>query len=66
MGASSGIGAELALRLAAKGYAVAVSARRRERLEAMAGSNARLHPYPLDAGDRSATAETCAQILADF
>jgi short-subunit dehydrogenase len=54
-GASDGIGAELARRLAAKGVEVGISARREEKLHALAdeiraaGGKARV--YPLDVGD---------------
>lgn len=66
VGASSGIGAELARRLADAGFAVAISARREERLKALAEDYPGLHPYPLDAGDAAATARTCKKIVADL
>ncbi len=63
-GASSGIGRQVALDLAAQGYRVAVSARRADELEAMAaacsGPGAIL-PYALDLTDRTAVAATVAQ-----
>lgn len=67
-GASSGIGRQVALDLAAQGYRVAVSARRGDELAAMAavqsGPGAIL-PYPLDLTDREAVAETVARMIAD-
>jgi NAD(P)-dependent dehydrogenase (short-subunit alcohol dehydrogenase family) len=66
VGASSGIGAELARQIAAEGYIVAISARRAERLRAMARTHPALHPYPLDIGDAEAAAAACARILADL
>lgn len=67
-GASSGIGRQVALDLAALGYRVAVSARRGEELDAMAarytGPGAIL-PYPLDLTDREAVAATVAGMIAE-
>ena len=51
-GASSGIGAELASELLRRGGRVAISARRREGLEAV--SQGKMHVEPLDITDRSA------------
>lgn len=58
-GASTGIGREVALQLAARGVTVAVSARSAEKLENM-GPN--IKPYPLDVTDATAVAKTIAQI----
>ena len=65
-GASSGIGRALALRLAAEGWRVAISARSADELVAVANSAAPLagdrYPYPVDVTDRCAVAETVARI----
>ena len=62
-GASTGIGREVALQLAARGVTVAVSARSAEKLEGM-GEN--IKPYPLDVTDAAAVAKTIAQIEAEL
>ena len=58
-GASSGIGAELARAFAARGYALALTARRHERLEGLGEEIRQAHgvpvePIALDLGDREA------------
>ncbi len=63
-GASTGIGRELALMLAARGIDVAISARSGGKLAELAASNARLHPYSLDVTDAAATRETARRIEA--
>ncbi len=52
-GASTGIGRELALKLAANGVRVAVSARTADKLEALAHANANIVPIPLDVTARA-------------
>ena len=53
-GASSGIGFELALRLAAGGCAVAASARSADKLDQLAKQNPLITPFPLDVRDADA------------
>ena len=62
-GASSGIGRELALRLARDGAKVAASARRREELDKLAAElPGRIASYPVDVVDAAALALVCAEI----
>ena len=61
-GASTGIGREVALQLAARGVRVAVSARSAEKLE---GMGALIHAYPLDVTDPKAVRDTIAKIEAN-
>jgi NADP-dependent 3-hydroxy acid dehydrogenase YdfG len=65
-GASSGIGAALARRLAGDGAVVAASARRAEELEGLArrvaAETGRIAAYPVDVTDRGAVALTWARI----
>lgn len=63
-GASSGIGEALCLGLAQEGWTVAVSARRAERLAALAeaGAGGRIHPYPLDVTDEAAVRGVVAAV----
>ena len=67
-GASSGIGASTARQLAAAGYRVVLTARRKDRIEALAEEiNAAGHAataYPLDVTDRAAV-HACAQEVTD-
>lgn len=68
-GASSGIGAELARVFAARGYPLIVTARRHERLEALAGEIQKAHGVPveimaLDLEDREAP-QDLAEMLRD-
>ncbi len=66
VGASSGIGAELARQLTVEGFEVAISARRAERLRAMAEAMPSLHPYPLDVGDAAAAEAVCARVIEEL
>lgn len=65
-GASSGIGAELALRLAERGVTVAVSARSSDKLTELAARNANIKPYPLDVTDAEACSAAFAAIERDL
>ncbi|MBU2709875.1 SDR family NAD(P)-dependent oxidoreductase [Zooshikella harenae] len=66
VGASSGIGRSLALKLAAQGANVAVSARNAEALSELQGlaesMSGNIHAFPLDATDR----HTCHQVLVEI
>lgn len=61
-GASSGIGRELALRLAREGSFVAVSARSADKLAELAAANPLIRAFPLDVADGPATEATVAAI----
>jgi short-subunit dehydrogenase len=62
-GASTGIGREMALQLAARGVTVAASARSADKL-ALLGTNIR--PYPLDVTERTAVLATIKNIERDL
>lgn len=66
-GASYGLGRMVALKLAARGDRVAVSARSADKLKALAGEapDGRILPYALDVTDHQATADTVARIEAE-
>ncbi len=55
-GASSGIGASLALLMAEKGYRVSACARRMEKLEALQTQNAAITPIQMDVSEQSSVA----------
>lgn len=61
-GASSGIGAALALELASRGWTVAISARRQSELDEIANTNERIHAFVCDVTDRAAMSKTTAAI----
>jgi NAD(P)-dependent dehydrogenase (short-subunit alcohol dehydrogenase family) len=64
-GASSGIGREIASQLAAAGWTVAISARRREELESLAAAHpGKMQVWPLDITDTAAVATAVAGIEA--
>ena len=65
-GASTGIGREVALMLAARGVRVAISARSADKLQALAAQNQLLVPYPLDVTNAEATRATAQAIREDF
>jgi NAD(P)-dependent dehydrogenase (short-subunit alcohol dehydrogenase family) len=62
VGASTGIGAALAAKLAAAGARLAISARSRDKLEAMAPGLGGAMVLPLDVRDAAALADACAQV----
>jgi len=61
-GASSGIGAATALRLAREGFRVVAAARRTDRLEALAGEHPAITVLPLDVTDPASVAALAAQV----
>jgi short-subunit dehydrogenase len=63
VGASSGIGAEIAKLLAAQGVTVAASARSIEKLAALGHG---IKPFPLDVTDRDAVAKTYRAVEAEL
>ena len=65
-GASSGIGRQLAIDLAAKGATVAVSARSVEALAGLASENANIHAFPLNVTDLAACRKTAKSIESDI
>lgn len=65
-GASSGIGAAVAQQLAKEGITVAVSARSRDDLEALAGAHETISAYPLDVTDAAACEDTLSRIEEDL
>lgn len=65
-GASTGIGRELALRLAQAGATVAVSARSADKLAELNQLNSNIKSYPLDVEDEAACKETAARIERDL
>jgi short-subunit dehydrogenase len=62
IGASTGIGRELAIQLAAKGSTVAVSARSEEKLKDIPGNT---HPYPVDVTNASQVQGVAETIVRD-
>lgn len=63
LGASSGIGAALALALLARGARVALSARREDMLRALAGDAPNALTLPCDAGDPAGMEAACARLM---
>ena len=64
-GASSGIGKALAEKFVLEGWKVAISARRKEILEKMAG-NENIFSYPLDVTNQDQISEVFSKIINDF
>lgn len=65
-GASSGIGAAVARRLANEGMTVVAVARRRDRLDQMAAQHPRLVAHAADVGDRAAVAGLADRVRREF
>lgn len=65
-GASTGIGRDLALRMARDGAIVAASARSADNLAALAALSPNVRAYPVDVTDASAVAATTARIEAEL
>jgi short-subunit dehydrogenase len=65
-GASSGIGREVAIRLAASGVKVAVSARSSDKLADLAATSPLIKAYPLDVTDLAATELVAESIARDL
>lgn len=65
-GGGTGIGRELALRLASHGWRVAVSGRRQDKLDEVAalGADGRISAFPLDVTDREANGKVAAEIAS--
>lgn len=66
IGGGSGIGAAVARLLADKGWTVAISGRRADKLDDTARGKPAIRPYPLDVTDADAIAATVDQIAADL
>lgn len=66
LGASSGIGAALGLRLAGDGELVVASGRRSERLQELARRHPNLRPLPLDATEREAVARAVRIMVEEY
>ena len=65
-GASSGIGKAVAEKFANEGWKVAVSARRKEKLDEMASSNSNIISYPLDVVSKENCQATFNKIAEEF
>jgi NAD(P)-dependent dehydrogenase (short-subunit alcohol dehydrogenase family) len=66
IGGGSGIGAAVTKMLAEKGWTVAISGRRLNRLEEVAATHAAIRPYQLDVTDGDAVHAAVRQVVADL
>ena len=66
IGGGSGIGAAVARLLADRGWTVAISGRRADKLAEVAEARLAIRPYRLDVTDGDAVAETVARIAAEL
>lgn len=66
IGGGSGIGAAVTKLLAQRGWTVAISGRREDKLVAVAGGNAAIRPYPLDVTDAAAIKASVDKIAAEL
>ena len=66
VGGGSGIGAAVAKLLAQRGWTVAISGRREDKLAEVAKASPAIRPYPLDVTDGEAVAATVSAIAAEL
>jgi NAD(P)-dependent dehydrogenase (short-subunit alcohol dehydrogenase family) len=66
IGSGSGIGAAVAKLLAQRGWTVAISGRRADKLGQVAANHAAIRPYILDVTDASAMTSTVQQIISEL
>ena len=66
IGGGTGIGAALTRSLVARGWTVAISGRRQEKLAEVAAENERIHPYALDVTDKQSISAAMNQLIADL
>lgn len=66
VGGGSGIGAAVAMLLAERGWTVAISGRREDKLAAVAKASPAIRPYPLDVTDGDAVARAVTAIATDL
>lgn len=66
IGGGSGIGAAVARLLADRGWTVAISGRRMEKLQEVAGKHPSIHPFPMDVTDEKAVNATSQRIVSEL